>query len=92
MEWEIAHWNCNFFDDEDDDDGDGKSMGGGQEKGSNAGKGIVPVGPDQCGKDDQDPSEDDNPRALQRLPMCSRTEFSMKDVSYLFGILPMKCK
>ena len=86
MERQMALQNCDLSDDEDDDDGNGNSKGGGQDKGPNTGKGKEPVWPDQRGKDDDNLSEDDDTRALEWLPMCSREELATELVSHLSGI------
>jgi len=74
----MALWNCNLSDDEDDDNGNGNSKCGGQDKGANTGVGNEPVQQDYRGEDDDnlskdsdDPSEYDDTRALEWLPMCS---------------------
>jgi hypothetical protein len=85
MERQMALQNCDLSDD-DDDDGSGNSTGGGQDQRANTGKGKGPVQPDQRGEDDDNPSEDDDTRALEWLPMCSRKELATEPVSYLSGI------
>ena len=85
-ERQMALWNRDLSDDEDDDDGNGNSTGGGQDKRANTGKGKEPVRPDQRGEDDDNPSEDDDTRALEWLPMCSRNELATELVSHLSGI------
>jgi hypothetical protein len=82
---QLALLNCGLSNDDDDDD-NGNSMGGGQDKIGNTGKGKEPVRPDQCGEDDNNPSEDDDTRALGWLPMCSRKELETELVSHLSGI------
>jgi len=81
----MALRNCDLSDD-DDDDGNGNSTGGGQDNRANAGKGKGPVRPDQRGEDDDNPSEDDDTRALEWLPMCSRKELATELVSHLSRI------
>ena len=85
-ERQIALRNRDLSDDEDDDDGNGNSKGGGQDEEANTGKGKEPVRRDQRGQDDDNPSEDDDPRALEWLPMCSRKELATELVSLLSGI------
>ena len=85
-EWLMALPNCTFSNDEDDDDGNGNSTGGGQEKGANTDKEKEPVQPDQCGEDDDNPSEDDDTRAPEWLPRCCRNELATELVSHLSGI------
>jgi len=85
-ERQMALRNCDLSDDEDDDNGNGNSKGGGQDEGANTGKGKEPVQPDQRGEDDYNPSEDDDTRALELLPMCSRKELVTELVSPLSGI------
>jgi len=76
---------CDLSDD-DDDDSNGNSTGGGQDKRANTGKGQQPVWPDQLGEDDDNPSKDDDTRALEWLPMCYRKELATELVSHLSGI------
>jgi hypothetical protein len=84
----MALRNCDLSDDEDDD-GNGNSMGGWQDQRANTGKGKGPVQPDQRGEDDDNLSEDDDTRALQWLPMCSRKELATELASHPSGIWPM---
>jgi len=84
-ERQMALRNCDLSDD-DDDDGNGNSTGGGQDKTANTGKGKGPVRPDQRGEDDDNLSEDNDTRALEWLPMCSRKELATELVSHLSGI------
>jgi len=88
-EQQMALRNCNVSDDQDDDDGSANSRCGGQFKGAITGEGKEPVEPDQGGEDDDNHSEDDETRALEWLPMCSRKESAMELVSPLSGIQPM---
>jgi hypothetical protein len=83
-ERQTALRNCDLAD--DDDDGNVNSTGGGQTKRANTGKGKEPVRPDQRGEDDDNPSEDDDPRALEWLRMCTRNELATELVSHLSRI------
>jgi hypothetical protein len=85
-EWQMVLRNRNLSDDEDDDDGNGNSKGGGQDEEANTSKGKEPVRRDQRGEDDDDPSKDNDTRALEWLPMCSRKELATELVSPLSGI------
>jgi len=85
-QWQRAPRNRDVSDKDDDHNSNGNSMGGGQGKRANTGKGKEPVGPDQCGEDHNNPYEDDNTRALERFPMCSQTESVTELVSPLLGI------
>jgi len=85
-ELQMALRNCDLSDDKDDDDGNGNSKGGGQDKGANTGHGTEPVQPDQRGEDDDCPSEDDDTRAIEWLPMCSRKVLATELVSPLSRI------
>ena len=63
--------NRNLSDYEDDDHSNDNSKGGGRDKGASTGEGKELVRPDQCGEDNDNPSKDDDTRALEWLPMCS---------------------
>jgi len=65
-------------------------MGGGQDKGANTGGGKEPVWPDQWGEDDDNPSEDNDTRALKWLPMYSGKELVMEILNHLSGIWPLQ--
>jgi hypothetical protein len=82
----MALWNCNLSEDEHDANGIGNSTGSGQDIGATTSKAKEPIRPDQHGKDDNIPSEDDNTRAFKWLPICSQQELAMELVSYLSGI------
>ena len=84
----MALQNCDLSNDTNDD-GNGNSTGGGQDKRANTGKGKDPGWPDQRGEHDDNPSEDNNTRALKWLPMCSQNKLGMELVSHLSGIYPM---
>jgi len=71
--------NRDLSDDEEDHDSIHNLKGNEQDKGDNTGKGKKHVRLDQC-------SEDNDTRALERLPMCSRKEFAMELVCPLFVI------
>jgi len=64
MERQIGLRNCHHSDDEDDDDNNGSSTDYGQDKGDTTIEGKVPVRPDQHGGDDNNPSGEDDTRAL----------------------------
>jgi hypothetical protein len=49
-------------------------------------KGKEPVQQDQRGEDDDNASEDDDPRAFEWFPMCSRKLLATELVSHLSGI------
>jgi hypothetical protein len=84
-ERQMALRNCDLSDDHDGD-GNGNSTGGGQDKRANTDKRKGPVRPDQRSEDDDNPSEDDDTRALEWLPMCSRKELATELVSHVSGI------
>jgi len=74
--------NCNLPDDEDGENGNGNSTGSGEDNGANTGEGNEPTQPDQRGEDNKSPSEDNDTRALEWLPMCSRKELTTELVSH----------
>jgi len=69
-ERQMVLWNHNLSDDEDDDGSTVNSKGNEQNKGANTGKGKEPVRLDQRGEDNDNPSKDNDTRALKWLPMC----------------------
>jgi len=82
----MARQNCDLHNDEDADDSNGSSKSGGQDTGANTSKGNERVRPNQCGEDDDNPSEDDDTRALEWFPMWHRKEFATELVIPLSGI------
>ena len=78
--------NGNLSDDEADHDRKRNSKVSWEVISSNSRKGKEPVGPDQCGKEDNNPSEDDDTRALEWLPMCSRKDLVMELLWPVFRI------
>ena len=84
-ERQMALRNCDLSDD-DNNNGNCNSMGGGEDKSAYTGQGKESGRPDQRGEDDDNPSKDDDTRALKWLPMCSRKEMATEHVSYLSGI------
>jgi hypothetical protein len=83
---QMVFQNCDLCDDEGVEDSNGHSTGSGQGNGANNSRGKEPVRPDQFWVGDDNPFEDDDTKALEWLPMCSRTEFARELVSTLSGI------
>jgi len=89
-EWQLVIWNCNCCNDDDDDDnGNSNLKGSRQDKKAKTGNGNEPILPNQHFEDNDNPSENNDTKALELLSMCSLTELITNLVSPLSGILPM---